>query len=167
MPIDLIVLDVDGCLTDGRIIYTENGDEIKAFDVKDGLAIAGWIGLGKEAAIITGRRSAIVSRRAEELGIRHCYQGVRDKGARLSKILDELGIGPDRVAVIGDDLNDYVMLRDAAVSFAPSDAVPAIREIADVLLRAGGGRGAVREMIEILMEREGLQREFFGSWSVE
>jgi len=167
MGIRLIVLDVDGCLTDGRIVYTASGDELKAFDVKDGLAIASWIRLGREAAIITGRKSAIVSRRAEELGIRHCYQGVRDKRAQLTKILDEMKITPEELAVLGDDLNDLEMLKAAALSFTPADGVPKIRETVDVVLHSRGGRGAVREMIEILLEREGLQREFLKLWSAE
>ncbi|WP_456432777.1 KdsC family phosphatase [Nitratifractor sp.] len=168
MAISLIVLDVDGCLTDGRIVYGNDGEEIKAFDVKDGLAIVSWIRLGRDAAIITGRESAIVARRARELGIRHFYQKVKDKKARLDAIVRELGIGYDSVAVIGDDLNDYGMLRAAGLSFAPADAVEAIRQRVDVLLSRPGGRGAVREMIEHLLDREeGLREEFEGLWSLE
>jgi 3-deoxy-D-manno-octulosonate 8-phosphate phosphatase (KDO 8-P phosphatase) len=166
MAVELIVLDVDGCLTDGRIVYTAEGDEIKAFDVKDGLAIAGWIRLGKRAAIITGRRSKIVERRARELGITHFYQGVRDKGERLDALLEELKLRRHQVAAIGDDLNDSPMLERAGRAYAPADAVPLIRERVDRVLRARGGRGAVREMIEDLIEAEGLREEFLALWSV-
>jgi len=167
MPIDLIVLDVDGCLTDGRIIYSETGDEVKAFDVKDGLAIASWIRLGRQAAIITGRESTIVERRARELGIRYLYQGVKNKGEQLSLLLDELALPPSRIAVIGDDLNDFVMLKRAGLSFAPADAVDEIASFVDIRLEHSGGRGAVREMVEILLEREGLTEEFHRLWSAE
>jgi len=166
VSIELIVLDVDGCLTDGRIIYTAEGDEIKAFDVKDGLAIASWIRLGKRAAIITGRRSKIVERRAKELGITHLYQGVRSKGEKLEALLEELGLEEDQVAIIGDDLNDYAMLERAGRAYAPADAVELIRQRADWDLEARGGRGAVREMIEDLIEIEGMREEFLSLWSV-
>ena len=166
MGIELIVLDVDGCLTDGRIIYGESGEEFKAFDVKDGLAIASWIRLGRRAAIITGRRSKIVQRRAEELGIDYLYQGVREKEKKLRELLEELGLRGDQVAAIGDDFNDWGMLRLSGLSFAPADAAAKIRDMVDVPLRQAGGRGAVREMIDTLLEREGLVEEFEGLWSV-
>ncbi len=166
MAVELIVLDVDGCLTDGRIVYSAEGDELKAFDVKDGLAIASWIRLGKRAAIITGRRSKIVERRAGELGITHLYQGVRSKGEKLEALLEELGLDTEQVAVIGDDLNDGPMLQRAGRSYAPADAVEKIRERVDKVLEASGGRGAVREMIEDLLEREGRMEEFLALWSV-
>jgi 3-deoxy-D-manno-octulosonate 8-phosphate phosphatase (KDO 8-P phosphatase) len=165
MGIRLIVLDVDGCLTDGRIIYTAEGDEVKAFDVKDGLAIASWIRLGRLAAIITGRRSKIVERRSKELGIHHLYQAVRDKRQRLETLMEELGVKPEETAVIGDDLNDWGMLEMAARSYAPADAVAMIRKRVDRVLIAPGGRGAVREMIEDLLEHEGLWEEYLRLWS--
>jgi 3-deoxy-D-manno-octulosonate 8-phosphate phosphatase (KDO 8-P phosphatase) len=166
MAVELIVLDVDGCLTDGWIVYSAEGDEIKAFDVKDGLAIASWIRLGKQAAIITGRRSKIVERRAKELGITHLYQGVREKGDRLEELLMELKLEPHQVAAIGDDLNDYPMLERAGRAYAPADAIELIRQRVDWVLEARGGRGAVREMIEDLIEVEGLREEFLALWSV-
>lgn len=166
MATRLIVLDVDGCLTDGRIVYGNSGEELKAFDVKDGLAIAGWIRLGRDAAIITGRRSEIVTRRAEELGIIHLYQGVRDKRERLESLLKELEIDASEIAVIGDDLNDYGMLQMAGRSYAPADAVPWIHERVDHPLTRPGGRGAVREMIEDLLDRDGLREAFLTSWSI-
>ncbi len=167
MATRLIVLDVDGCLTDGRIVYGNAGEELKAFDVKDGLAIASWIRLGRDAAIITGRRSEIVTRRAEELGIVHLYQGVRNKRERLESLLKELKIDASEIAVIGDDLNDYGMLAMAGRSYAPADAVAWIRERVDHPLRHSGGRGAVREMIEDLFDRNGLYEAFLSLWSIE
>ncbi|MGK0256052.1 MAG: 3-deoxy-D-manno-octulosonate 8-phosphate phosphatase (KDO 8-P phosphatase) [Arcobacteraceae bacterium] len=126
--IELIVLDVDGTLTDGKIIYTSTGDEIKNFDVKDGLAIASWTKkLNKKVAIITGRRSELVARRAKELGITHLYQGVDNKDEILEQILEEENLTWDQTAGIGDDLNDFRMLKKVAISFAVGDAVDDIK----------------------------------------
>ncbi|WP_456402796.1 KdsC family phosphatase [Hydrogenimonas sp.] len=162
--IKLIVLDVDGCMTDGRIIYTAAGDEIKAFNVKDGFAIVNWVAMGRYAAIITGRSSKIVERRAKELGITHFYQGVKDKLARLERLCEELGISLDEVAVIGDDLNDYRMLEACGHSFVPADAMHHVARIADTVLSRKGGDAAVREMIELLILREGLEEEYLSRW---
>lgn len=162
--IELIVLDVDGCLTDGRIIYTAQGDEIKGFNVKDGLAIKSWINLGKKAAIISGRNSKIVERRARELGIEFLYQGISDKAAILEDLAQKTGLGFDRIAAIGDDLNDYKMLARVGLSFVPADASEYLRDIADVVLSRKGGDAAVREMIEYLLRLEGLENLFLKKW---
>ncbi len=162
--IELLILDVDGCLTDGSIIYTQNGDEIKAFDVKDGLAIASWIKMGKSVAIITGRDSKIVARRAQELGIKHCYQGVKNKRQKLIEILEEEKLTFENVAAIGDDLNDYHMLALAKRSFTPNDGVAYIQDHVQTTLTQKGGKGAVREMIEILVSEEELHKEFLAQW---
>ncbi len=162
--IEMLVFDVDGCLTDGKITYTENLDEIKSFNVKDGLAIVTWINMGKKAAIITGRESGIVSRRADELKITHIYQGVRYKKQKLDEILEEENLSYDEVAIIGDDLNDYYMLTSTKHSFAPQDAAKKIKQNVSVVLDAKGGEGAIREMIEIIVEKEGLGERFLKQW---
>lgn len=162
--IELLVFDVDGCLSNGQITYTEKGDEIKSFNVKDGLAISSWVRLGKKAAIITGRRSKIVERRAKELGINHLRQGVHNKLEILEEICKEEGISLAQVAAIGDDLNDYTMLKNVGNSFTPADGSEYIREISDVVLYNGGGQGAVREMIEIVIKDNGLEEEFLEIW---
>jgi len=164
VSIELIVLDVDGTMTDSRITYSENGDEIKSFNVKDGLAIASWRKLGKQVAIITGRSSKIVARRAKELRIEHFYQGVEDKKEVLDQLLDKLGLQIDNVAAIGDDLNDLQMLRAAKISFVPRDASSYVDKIATVILSKRGGEGAVREMIEYLIIKEGLEEKFLELW---
>ena len=164
MSIELIVLDVDGTMTDSRITYSENGDEIKSFNVKDGLAIASWRRLGKQVAIITGRSSQIVARRAKELRIEHFYQGVHNKREVLESLLDKLDISMENVAAIGDDLNDLSMLKAAAVSFVPRDASAYVDKIADVILTKKGGDGAVREMIEYLIKNEGLEKKYLALW---
>jgi len=162
--IELLVFDVDGCLTNGQITYSENGDEIKSFNVKDGLAISSWIRLGKKAAIITGRRSEIVERRAKELGVNYLFQGVKDKLEILESIRKELGIEHSSIAAIGDDLNDYGMLNSVGRSFVPADGSEYIRKLCDVVLYSKGGDGAVREMIESVIKDDGLEEDFLKIW---
>jgi 3-deoxy-D-manno-octulosonate 8-phosphate phosphatase (KDO 8-P phosphatase) len=162
--IKLIVLDVDGCLTDGKIIYTSDGGEIKSFNVKDGLAISSWIKIGNHAAIITGRNSTIVQKRADELGIKHLFQGVKDKEKVLNELIDSLGFKYYEVGAIGDDLNDYKMLRSVGRSFTPKDAVKEVRELVDTVLTCNGGEGAIREMIDILVDEGDLREQFMAVW---
>jgi 3-deoxy-D-manno-octulosonate 8-phosphate phosphatase (KDO 8-P phosphatase) len=158
--IKLLVLDVDGCLTDGSLIYSAEWMESKAFNVKDGLGISTWIKMGNDVAIITGRQSKIVEKRANELGVQHLYQGINDKERVLKEIVEKLEIGFDEIAVIGDDLNDFNMLRLAGRSFTPNNGVKEIQEIVDTVLSKNGGAGAVREMIDILVD-ENSQRDLF------
>lgn len=151
--IELIVLDVDGTLTDGNIIYSTSGEELKNFNVKDGLAIASWTKkYNKKAAIITGRDSILVEKRAKELGITHIYQGVDNKDEILENILKEEGLSWDEVAGIGDDLNDYRMLKKVGLSFTLNDGVQDLKDIVDVITSLDGGNGAVREMIEYIIK---------------
>jgi len=164
VSIELVVLDVDGTMTNNQITYSENGDEIKSFNVKDGLAIVSWIRLGRKVAIITGRRSKIVERRAKELRIEHFYQGCSDKLSQLRELLEKLDLTMDSVAAIGDDLNDYQMLKEVKISFVPNDATVHLDKIATVILTNKGGDGAVREMIEYLINKEGLEDKFLDLW---
>ena len=164
MSIELIVLDVDGTMTDSRITYSEEGDEIKSFNVKDGLAISSWRQLGKQVAIITGRSSDIVARRAKELRIEHFYQGVHNKKEVLESLLEKLDLSMDNVAAIGDDLNDLQMLKSAKMSFVPRDASAYVDKVATVVLTRKGGDGAVREMIEHLILKEGLEEKYLELW---
>ncbi len=162
--IKLIVLDVDGCLTEGKIIYDNNGLESKQFNVKDGFGIKSWMRLGHEVAIITGRESQIVSNRAKELGIKHLYQGVKDKLAALEGLLAELDIPLESVAAIGDDLNDYKMLQKVGRSFAPADAVIEVRQGVQSVLSKRGGDAVVREMIDLLAEENNQKETYLGFW---
>jgi 3-deoxy-D-manno-octulosonate 8-phosphate phosphatase (KDO 8-P phosphatase) len=165
MNIGLIVLDVDGTMTNGKITYTENGDEIKSFCVKDGLAISSWIRLGKKVAIITGRKSKIVEKRAKELGIQFFYQGVDNKKKVLDNLLKELNLTMENVASIGDDLNDYGMLSSSKISFVPHNASSYIKDIKNIIiLSKNGGEGAVRDMIERLIILEGLEEKYLKLW---
>jgi len=165
VSIELIVLDVDGTMTDSRITYSATGDEIKSFNVKDGLAIASWRKLGKQVAIITGRSSDIVARRAKELHIEHFYQGIHNKREVLEDLLQKLDLTMENVAAIGDDLNDMKMLKAAKISFVPRDASAYVEKIATVILSKKGGDGAVREMIEQLIVKEGLEKEYLELWA--
>lgn len=165
MSIELIVLDVDGTMTDSRITYSENGDEIKSFNVKDGLAIASWRKLGKQVAIITGRTSKIVERRAKELRIEHFYQGIENKKEVLESLVKKLDLTMDNVAAIGDDLNDLSMLKAAKISFVPRDSSSYVDKIATVILTKNGGDGAVREMIEYLIKKQGLEEKYLALWA--
>jgi len=162
--IKLIVLDVDGCLTDGKIIYSSEEVESKNFNVKDGLAIATWIRMGNQVAIITGRQSDIVKRRADELKIQHLFQGVKDKESVLKELVESLGLKLFEVGAIGDDLNDYNMLRLVGRSFTPKDGVRDIQEIVKTVLTHNGGDGAVREMIDILVDENDQRDEFLSFW---
>ena len=164
MAIELIVLDVDGTLTDGKVGYTQSGDEVKTFSVKDGLAIASWVKLGKNVAIITGRNSKMVERRAKELGIKYLFQGVHNKQKVLEDLLKNLNLTMQNVASAGDDLNDYKMLKTSKMAFVPADASHYVKEIATVILSKNGGDGAVREMIEELIEQESLKEEYLALW---
>jgi len=163
--IKLIVLDVDGTLTNGQLTFDSQGVETKSFDVKDGLAIASWTKkLGLKVAIITGRNSPIVQKRAKELGIQYIYQGVHNKDEILVNILKEENISFKNVASIGDDLNDYKMLKKSYLSFCPADAVKQIQDIVNVVCSKNGGAGVVREMIEYILKYEDKEDEILKLW---
>ena len=165
--IKLIVLDVDGCLSDGKIIYNSDGLESKNFNVKDGLAITSWIKMGNHVAIITGRNSKIVEKRAVELGIQHLHQGIKDKERVLQSIIESLNIKAYEVGAIGDDLNDYNMLRMAGRSFTPNNGAKEIKELVDTTLTLNGGEGVVREMIDILVDENDQRDKFLSVWNIK
>ena len=162
--IELIVLDVDGTLTDGKIFYTDKGEEIKAFNIKDGLMVASWNRLGKKSAIITGRNSKIVERRAKELGITYVIQGERNKSKALKEILQKENLTFSQIAIIGDDLNDLSMMKLVNKTFAPVDANPYIYDYVSNPLTKKGGDGAVAEMVEIILKEENLYNKFLELW---
>lgn len=161
--IRLLILDVDGCMTEGKIIYTNSGDEMKNFNVKDGFAIKAWVKMGHHAAIITGRSSAIVEHRAKELDIAHFYQGVKDKRSVAQQLCEELGIDASEVAAIGDDLNDYRLLKWVGQPYTPNDGIEPVKEFAHVLDRRGGD-ACVREMIEKVIRSNGEEDKFLSPW---
>ncbi len=146
-----LVLDVDGVLTDGRLHFTEQGEEHKVFHSRDGHGIKMAQKIGIEVAIISGRASPALRHRAENLGITHCLIGVRDKGAALETLTQTLGISMHECAVMGDDVIDLPMLNRAGVSATVADAPGLIRARVDWVTRLGGGQGAVRELIDLMI----------------
>ena len=152
--VELLVLDVDGVLTDGRITYTDGGEEIKSFHVRDGTGLKFWKRSGKRVAILTGRSSPIVNRRAAELGIDYVVQGADEKLAAFRHILSEIGLH-DQACAVGDDLPDLPVLAYSGIAVAVADAVAELKEIAAHVTAARGGHGAVREAIEWLMRGQG------------
>lgn len=160
--IELIFLDIDGCLTDGKIIYTSSGDEIKEFDVKDGASIEAWLRLGKKVAIITGRNSACSAARAKDLKIDLLFQGVKDKLACAKQILKDLNLSFENTAAIGDYYNDKSLLEAVKMSFKPSDALASLNTT--ITLKNKGGHAAVAEMIEHLIKHNGLQKDWDALW---
>lgn len=154
--IKLIVLDVDGTLTDGKLYVSNSGDAMKAFNVKDGLGITQAIALGKEVVIITGKTSQIVTRRALELGIKEIHQGIKDKIGTLEAILKKHELDYSNIAYMGDDLIDLAVMKKCKLSGAPKDAVEEILNISDFISTKNGGDGAVREFIEYILKGENL-----------
>lgn len=152
MNVKMLVMDVDGTLTDGRIYIGANGELMKAFDVKDGYAIVHLREKGIEPVIITGRKSAIVQERAKELGITELYQGVSDKLHQLIVVSQKFNCRSDEIAYIGDDLNDLECIEYCGISGCPNDAVDIVKQNVRYVCRNIGGRGAVREFIEWIMK---------------
>ena len=153
--IKLLVMDVDGTLTDGKIYMGNDGEMMKAFNIKDGCGIHDiLIPAGIIPVIITGRKSKIVKNRCMEIGITEYYQGVFDKTAILQEILDEKGFGLGNVAYIGDDINDISCMQfvksEGGLIGCPADAVESVKSIADFIAHSNGGNGAVREFIDYL-----------------
>jgi len=154
--IKLLLLDVDGVMTDGRIIYLNDGGEAKAFDVKDGHGLKLIQRAGIQVGIITGRQSDIVARRAAELGIELVYQGAKDKMQPFMEILEKLGLEPSEVAYVGDDLVDLPVMRMVGFSVTVADASDDIKPYADLVTSRPGGRGAVREVCDLLLKQSSL-----------
>jgi 3-deoxy-D-manno-octulosonate 8-phosphate phosphatase (KDO 8-P phosphatase) len=153
--IELLVLDVDGVLTDGGILYADDGTELKRFHVRDGSALKLWRSVGKRAAVISGRRSPVVERRAAELGLHPVIQGAEHKLEALAFILRATGLRPEQVCAVGDDLPDLPVLRHCGLAVAVADACREVRADAHHVTAAPGGRGAVREVVEWLLTAQG------------
>jgi 3-deoxy-D-manno-octulosonate 8-phosphate phosphatase (KDO 8-P phosphatase) len=160
--IELLLLDVDGVLTDGRVMYSDAGEEIKAFHVRDGSGIKYWRHSGKRVALLSGRTSPVVNRRAEELGIDLVVQGVSEKLVAFRRILSETGLRAEQVCAVGDDLPDLPVLRQCGLAVAVADAVAEVKTVAAYVTAAPGGRGAAREAIEWLMRGQGSWEAVIG-----
>ena len=154
--IQMLLLDVDGVLTDGRIAYTSDGEEIKTFNVRDGLGIRMLLAAGVRIGVVTGRSSPALNRRCQELGIDPVYDGVTDKAAVVDRIMAETGVQSEGLAFVGDDLPDRPLMRAVGVPIAVADAHPAVIRTARWTTLAPGGRGAVREVCEKILSAKGL-----------
>lgn len=152
--IQLLVLDVDGVMTDGGMYFTENGDQIKKFNTKDGMAILGLTKRNFPVAIISsGFVSNTVQKRAEMLGIQHCYVTRESKLSVLKTLLSELNLEMNQVAMIGDDINDLEVMQQIAIAACPRDAVQEIKRNSHIILNATGGNGCVREFIDTYLTK--------------
>lgn len=151
--IKVLAMDVDGVLTDAGMYYSDDGDELKKFNTRDGMGIRLVRQTGIIPVIITGERTEIVRRRAEKLGIEHVFQGVDDKLAVVESVMTDIGIEWEQLAYIGDDVNDLEVLRRAGFSAAPADAHESVRRYVDYVCVAKGGHGCVREVCDLLLQR--------------
>ena len=152
--IRLLVLDVDGVLTDGRLYFTAEGETLKGFHVRDGAGIVQLRKAGIQVAIISGRNSPAVSTRMKELGVAHIQQGIHDKQAALLNLLKELQITPECVACVGDDTPDIPMFDIAHLAIAVADAHPSVRAAAHYVTQISGGQGAVREVCDLILQAQ-------------
>lgn len=154
--IKLLILDVDGVLTDGRIIYTDSGEQIKQFLSRDGLGLRLLMDNGIQVGIITGRRSGALTHRCRNLGIDLVFDGISNKADALDQMAQQTGIHPSAMAFMGDDLIDLPAMARAGVAIAVADAANEVKARADIVTKAVGGQGAVREICEAILKAAGL-----------
>jgi len=153
--IKLVILDVDGVMSDGRIVIDDNGVQSRNFDIKDGMGVVALQMLGVEVAIITSKHSGAVRYRAEELKIKRFYEGVKKKTEAYAEILEDMKITDAEVCYVGDDLVDLSMMKRVGLPVAVADAVPDVLEHAAYITSARGGYGAVREVAEMILKAQG------------
>jgi YrbI family 3-deoxy-D-manno-octulosonate 8-phosphate phosphatase len=153
--IKLLILDVDGVMTDGRIMLNDRGEEIKSFNVKDGQGLRILMRSGVDVVLITGRMSKAVEYRARDLGIRELYQGIEDKESLCIELLEARRLDKEQVCCIGDDLPDIPMFKHAGLSIAVANAAVEVRGAACHVTKKGGGKGAVREVCELILKAQG------------
>jgi 3-deoxy-D-manno-octulosonate 8-phosphate phosphatase (KDO 8-P phosphatase) len=156
VKIRLVVFDVDGVLTDGRLYLGESGEEYRAFHVRDGQGLVMLRDSGVRIAVISGRSSRAVAERMVELGIGYVFQGQADKLGVFEALLNDVGLGPTEVAYVGDDLPDLPVMRQVGLAITVADAHPRVKQCAHWQTRLPGGQGAVREVCELLMEAQGM-----------
>ncbi len=158
-PVKLLLLDVDGVLTDGTITYTHEGTELKSFNTQDGLGIRLLQEIGVEVGLITARRSEAVTRRAQDLGLKHVYQKAGQKLEVFEKLLAELDLTPEEVAYMGDDWLDLPLLTRVGFSSTVANGVPEVQKVVDFVTKRSGGKGAVRELCNLILAAKGKDRE--------
>lgn len=152
--IRLVAIDVDGVLTDGRLYYSDTGEELKVFHSHDGLGLRRLVDAGIEPVIISARKSKAVERRMKELGVTNVHLGCHDKGGMIDRLMRDGGLSKNQVAAIGDDLLDMPMLERAGLGVAVADARPELRKAADWVTRKPGGHGALRELCELILNAQ-------------
>lgn len=150
--IKLFAMDVDGTLTDGHIYMGNDGEMFKSFHVKDGLGIKLLKDYGIIPAIITGRTSRIVENRCREIGLTEFHQGVKNKAAKLTELMEKYHLSKEQVAYIGDDMNDLSAIQTAGVTFAPADCAESLKPYIDILLTKPGGEAPVREAVDMILQ---------------
>ena len=158
-PIKLLLLDVDGVLTDGSLIYSHEGKESKAFNTQDGFGLRILQDAGVEVGIITARSSDALSRRGEDLKIAHLYQGAANKLDSYKEILQKTGLKPFEIAYMGDDWLDMVLLKRVGLAAAPANGVAEVKEMVHYITERSGGHGAVRELCDLILEAQGALKE--------
>ncbi len=162
--IRLLLMDVDGVLTDGRIVYTGTDSQTLSFHVTDGLGLRMLHSGGILTGVVTGRRSAALARRIKELGISLCYEGVSEKGGLLPGILQAARCDAGETAYIGDDLPDIPIMRQVGLPIAVMDARPEVQACATIVTQAAGGKGAVREICESILKANGKWPDIIAKW---
>lgn len=163
--IRLLILDIDGVMTDGKLYFSAEGDCMKAFNSQDGLGLKMLMANDIQVAIISGRNSEIVTARADELGISAVYQGHTQKSIAFEHCRKKLDIPSNQIAYMGDDVNDIPVLRAVALKLAPPNARPEVKKIAHYVTKASGGDGAVREVCDLLLKAQQLLKpaqQFYG-----
>ncbi len=160
----LLLLDVDGVLTDGSLLFLDDGRECKVFHSRDGFGITLLHRAGIQTGIITARTGGAVAHRARQLGMTHLVQGVRDKASALAKILGHTGLDPRQAAYVGDDWLDLPVLQRVGLAVAVADAVAEVRQAAHYTTRAPGGRGAVREVCDLILDAQDKRQELLAAF---
>lgn len=163
--IKLLLLDVDGVLTDGQIIYSDTGDQIKSFHSRDGLGLRLLMDAGIQVGIVTGRKSQALVHRCQNLGIGLVFDGIQDKAAALNKIMATTGLNAAQIAFVGDDLLDLPAMIRVGVSFTVPDAPDEVKSRAHYITSAPGGRGAVREICEAILKAQGMWDSLVNTYS--
>lgn len=154
--ISLLLLDVDGVLTDGSIIYSDSGEQIKQFNSKDGLGLRLLMDSGIAVGIVTGRKSKALEHRCKNLGVTLLFDGIKDKSTALDHIILQTGVAAEKIAFVGDDLIDLPVMKRVGVSFCVSDACDDVKAHSDIITTQRGGKGAVREICENILKSKGL-----------